>query len=139
VHQNANVYDLSDQYLGVAWLNNLNLLVFGIAYNADGGLTKEDLTKEDTYRFRVHMAVLSGPGPAILGSEDSYRASTTKTTGDEQAAGSLKFYQVMFLTRRVPPTYDIVQGAYERAGLGEIVADAMEGLGGLEWVDITLQ
>jgi hypothetical protein len=141
MHQCAHIYDVSNQYLGIAWLDHVDLFcsAFGIVKPTDGRWT----TKPKTTWFPIHMAVLSGPTSAVLGSAKFFWTSSPTSAGAaaERAGESLKFYQVMLLTRRIPPTYDVSgdQGAYERAGLGEIAADAMESLDGLEWSDIILQ
>jgi hypothetical protein len=138
MHQCAHIYDLSNQYLGIAWLGHFDLFcsALGIVKTTDGSC----FTKPKTTRFPIHMAVLSGPTLAVLESKKFFWTSAATRAGVERAGESLKFYQVMLLTRRIPPMYDSDQeGAYERAGLGEIAADAMESLNGLEWSDIILQ
>jgi hypothetical protein len=129
----VHLYDDSDRYLGVAWLDHLDYFYRPFVKQTESGEFK--VSKD--VKLPVHIAVLSGASPSWFGSERWMGILPSQSSDGSQAPP--RFYQVMILTKIVPPAYDNIQGAYERAGIGEIAADVLEGMDELVWEDFILQ
>jgi len=131
MYPDVHLYDLSHRYLGVA---KINLNSLDTRKNGNG-----DLTHLYPNKRRINIAVLSGPCSAHNLTRRSMWLGQYLERLRIQAKVNPVFYQVLLLKHHTPPSDKPVIGVYERVGLGEIPAGALERLDGLNWEDILLQ